>query len=282
MRKLIISTALGLSLAVSATISTGAHAAGAAVKPIDMSWSWEGMFGTFNREDVKKGGQIFFEVCNACHSMDMVAYRNLVDIGWSEDEAKEVAAQYEVEDGPNDEGEMFVRPARLSDRIVAPYPNEKAARFANGGAYPPDLSVITKARKNGPDYLYSLLVGYQDEAPEGFELAEGTNYNDYFPGHQIFMAQPLYGESVEFPDGSYASLEEEAKYITTFLAWAAEPELEERKSLGIKVLLYLIVLTAMLYALKKRIWSRICLDEYTHGPYEEQYQKDLDKHKMPG
>jgi len=142
--------------------------------------------------------------------------------------------------------------------------------------------VITKARVGVPDYLDSLLVGHKDEAPEGIEIAEGTNYNEYFPGHQIFMAAPLYGETVEFPDGTSGTLEEEANYIVNFLAWAAEPELEERKSLGIKVMLYLILLTAMLYALKRRIWNRICLDEYTHGPYVDQYQKDLDKHKMPG
>lgn len=214
--------------------------------------------------------------------MELVAYRNLVDIGWGEDEAKELAAEYEVEDGPDQEGEMFLRPARLSDRIVNPFANEKAARYANGGAFPPDLSVITKARPGGADYIYSLMVGYKDEAPEGVEMSEGTNYNEFFPGHQIFMAAPLYGETVEFPDGTSGTLEEEAKYIVSFLAWASEPELEERKSLGLKVLLYLIVLTGMLYALKRRIWSRICLDEYTHGPYVEQYQEDLDNHKMPG
>lgn len=275
MRKLFIAATMGLALGLSAT---AANAAGGAVKPLDMEWSWEGMFGTFNRDDVKKGGQIFFEVCNGCHSMDMVAYRNLVDIGWTEDEAKELAAEYEVTDGPNDDGEMFQRPARLSDRIVAPYPNTKAAAAANG-AVPPDLSVMTKARKGGPDYVYSLLVGYKDEAPEGITVPDGLNYNDYFPGHAIAMASPLFGETVEFPDGSSADLEEEARLITTFLAWAAEPELEERKALGLKVLLYLVILTAMMYALKHRIWSRVCLDEYTHGPYEEQYQADLDKHK---
>lgn len=278
MHKLLLSAALGLSLAASSV----AHAAGDSVKPHDIKWSWEGMFGTFDRADVKKGGQIFFEVCSGCHSMEMVAYRNLVDIGWSEDEAKELAAEYEVEDGPDQEGEMFLRPARLSDRIVNPFANEKAARYANGGAFPPDLSVITKARPGGADYIYSLMVGYKDEAPEGVEMSEGTNYNEFFPGHQIFMAAPLYGETVEFPDGTSGTLEEEAKYIVSFLAWASEPELEERKSLGLKVLLYLIVLTGMLYALKRRIWSRICLDEYTHGPYVEQYQEDLDNHKMPG
>lgn len=277
MRKLILSAAMGLSLAFAGT----AHAAGDAPKPIDIKWSFEGLFGTFDRAAIKRGSQVFFEVCNGCHSMDMVYYRNLVDIGLDEEAVKELASYYEVEDGPNDEGEMFMRPARLSDRIVAPFANEKAARFANGGAFPPDLSVITKARVGGPDYVYSLLVGYED-APEDVEVAEGTYYNKYFAGHQIFMAQPLYDDMVEYEDGTPATLDQHAKDIVTFLAWAAEPELEERKALGIKVLLYLIVLTAMMYALKRRIWNRICLDEYTHGPYEEMYQKELDKHKMPG
>lgn len=278
MRKLAFITAMGLSLAM----STSAFAAGPAVKPIDAKWSFEGIFGTFDRAAVKRGSQIFFEVCASCHSMSLMAYRNLVDIGMDEEAVKALAAEYEVEDGPNEEGEMFMRPARLSDHFVAPFANEKAARFSNGGAYPPDLSVITKARVGGPDYIYSLLVGYKDEAPEGVEMAENTHYNEYFPGHQIFMGAPLYGDTVEYEDGTPATLDQEARDIVTFLSWAAEPELEERKSLGVKVMLYLILLTAMLYALKRRIWSRICLDEYTHGPYVEMYQKELDKHKFPG
>lgn len=269
---------MGLTLAVSSV----AHAAGDLVKPIDVKWSFEGIFGTFDRAAIKRGSQVFFEVCNSCHSMDMVAYRNLVEIGMDENFVKSLAGEYEVEDGPNDEGEMFTRPARLSDRIVAPYPNEKASRAANGGAFPPDLSVITKARMGGTDYIYSLMVGYKDEAPEGVDMPEGTNYNDYFPGHKIFMAQPIYDDMVEYEDGTPATLDQHAKDITTFLAWAAEPELEERKALGIKVMLYLLVMTALLYALKRRIWNRICLDEYTHGPYVEMYQKELDKHKFPG
>jgi len=278
MRKLLLSTAVGLTLA----ISTVAHAAGTAVKPVDIKWSFEGLFGTFDRAAIKRGSQIFFEVCNGCHSLDMVAYRNLVEIGLDEETVKALAAEYEVQDGPDQEGEMFMRPARLSDQIVAPYANEKASRFANGGAFPPDLSVITKARVGGPDYIYSLLTGYKDEAPDGFDLAEGTQYNEYFPGHQIFMGAPLMDDSVEYEDGTPATLDQEARDIVTFLAWSAEPELEERKALGIKVMLYLIVLTAMLYALKRRIWNRICLDEYTHGPYVEMYQAELDKHKFPG
>lgn len=278
MRKVIFSAVAGMSL----ILTTPAFAEGEGVKPIDIQWSFEGLFGTFDRAALKRGSQIFFEICNGCHSLDMVAYRNLVDIGIDEDKVKALAAEYEVKDGPNDEGEMFSRPARLSDRIVAPYPNEKASRYANGGAYPPDLSVITKARVGGPDYIYSLLTGYKDEAPEGFELAEGTFYNTYFHGNQIFMTPPLSDGAVEYEDGTPAILDQHARDIVTFLAWSAEPELEERKALGVKVMLYLIVLTAMMYALKRRIWNRICLDEYTHGPYVEQYQKELDKHKLPG
>lgn len=282
MRKHIFSVALGISLGLSTVLAAPAMAEGGTIKPIDIKWSFEGLFGTFDRAALKRGSQIFFEVCNGCHSLDMVAYRNLIDIGLDEDAVKSLAGDYEVKDGPNDEGEMFTRPARLSDRIVPPYANEKASRYANGGAYPPDLSVITKARVGGPDYIYSLLTGYKDEAPDGFELAENTHYNTYFPGHQIFMSPPLSDESVEYEDGTPATLDQEARDIVTFLSWAAEPELEERKSLGIKVMLYLIILTAMLYALKRRIWNRICLDEYTHGPYVEMYQKELDKHKLPG
>jgi ubiquinol-cytochrome c reductase cytochrome c1 subunit len=281
MRKILISAAMGLSLGLGMSLPSSAIASegGAALKTAN--WSFDGIFGTFDRTAIKRGGQIFFQVCGGCHSMSLMSYRNLVDIGWTEDEAKELAADYEVQDGPNEEGEMFMRPARLSDRFVPPFPNEKAARFSNGGAYPPDLSVITKARAKGTDYVYSLLQGYKEEVPEHVELAEGTSYNEFFPGNQIFMAQPLYGEDVEFADGTTVDLEQEAKYIVNFLAWAAEPELEARKSMGIKVMLYLILLTGMFYALKRRIWSRICLDEYTHGPYEEQYQKDLNDHKMP-
>lgn len=281
MRKILISAAMGLSLGLTMSLPSSAIANEGGVPLKTAKWSFEGIFGTFDREAIKRGGKIFFQVCNGCHSMHLMSYRNLVDIGWTEEEAKALAGEYEVQDGPNDEGEMFMRPARLSDRFASPFPNEKAARFSNGGAYPPDLSVITKARANGANYVFSLLQGYKEDVPEHIELAEGTNYNEFFAGNQIFMVQPLSGEDVEFADGTTVDLEQEAKYIVNFLAWAAEPELEARKSMGIKVMLYLILLTGMLYALKRRIWSRSCLDEHTHGPYEEQYQKDLDNHKMP-
>jgi len=277
MRNVILMAAVSLLLGT----TSAAQAAGDRVPAPKQSWSFQGLFGTFDRGAVKRGSQVFFEVCNACHSLDMVSYRNLVEIGLDEEAVKALASEYEVQDGPNDEGDMFMRPARLSDHVVAPYANEKAARFSNGGAFPPDLSVITKARVGGPDYIYGLLTGFTD-APEGFELAEGMSYNTYFPGHQIVMSPPLDDDMVEYDDGTPATLAQSSKDVVTFLAWTAEPELEERKSLGVKVLMYLILLTAMLYVLKRRIWNRICLDEYTHGPYVEEFQKNLDNHKLPG
>lgn len=220
-------------------------------------WSFDGIFGRFDRAALRRGHQVYQEVCAACHSLSLVAYRNLVDVGFTEDEAKEVAAQKEVTDGPNDEGEMFTRPAKLSDHFVSPFPNEKAARFANNGSLPPDLSLVVKARKGGADYLYGVLTGYSDEVPEGVEMMDGMAYNHVFPGHQIAMPQPLYEDGVEYEDGTPASVEQMAKDVTTFLAWTAEPELEERKSLGVKVLLFMLLLTAMLYAVKRRIWSKL-------------------------
>ncbi len=274
----------GISVAVLAValLPFMAEASVTKTEPLpSLKWSFEGMFGAYDHAQLKRGSQIYFEVCSSCHSLEMVSYRNLIDIGFSEEEAKAIAANYEVEDGPDEEGEMFTRPAKLSDRFVNPYANEKASRAANGGAFPPDLSVITKARKNGVNYIYGLMTGYLDDAPEGFEMSEGTYYNRYFSGHQIFMAQPLYEEAVEYEDGTEPTLEQHAKDITSFLAWAANPEMEERKRLGIKVLLYLFVLTAMFYALKRRIWNRICLDEYTHGPYVEEFESEINKNKRP-
>jgi ubiquinol-cytochrome c reductase cytochrome c1 subunit len=234
-----------------------ASASGDAVKLAKQEWSFKGIFGTFDRGALKRGYQIYAEVCAGCHSLDFVAYRNLQEIGLDEDTVKEIAAEFEVEDGPNDEGEMFMRPARPSDRFVAPFANEKAARASNNGAFPPDLSLMAKARKGGPDYLYGLLIRYHEEAPDGHEIAEGMNYNEVFPGHQIAMAQPLYDETVEYEDGTPATMQQHAKDITTFLTWTASPEMEARKKLGIKVLLFLLVWTGMLIALKKKIWAKL-------------------------
>jgi ubiquinol-cytochrome c reductase cytochrome c1 subunit len=240
-----------------ASINGSAHAAGETVKLQKQDWSFDGIFGTYDRGALKRGFQIYSEVCVSCHSLNYVAYRNLMDIGFEEELVKEIAAEFEVEDGPNDEGDMYLRPARPSDRFVPPYANEKASRAANNGAYPPDLSLMVKARKGGPDYLYDLLTRYQEEAPAGYELAEGMSYNEVFPGHQIAMGQPLEDESVEYEDGTPATLAQHATDVTTFLAWAASPEMEGRKRLGIKVMLFLFVWTGMLIALKKKIWAKL-------------------------
>lgn len=220
-------------------------------------WTFDGIFGRFDRAALRRGHQVYQEVCSSCHGLSLVAYRNLMDIDFSEEETKEIAAENEVQDGPNEEGEMYMRPARPADRFVSPFPNEQAARYSNNGAYPPDLSLMVKARKGGVDYIHGLLVGYKDEAPEGVEMADGMYFNHVFPGHQIAMPQPLYEDSVEYGDGTPATIAQMSKDVTTFLAWTAEPELEERKGLGIKVMLFLILLTAMLYAVKRRIWSKL-------------------------
>ena len=183
-------------------------------------------------------------------------YRNLAEIGFSEDQVKAIAAEVEVEDGPDAEGEMFDRPARPSDRFVSPFANGNAARAANNGALPPDLSLVTKSRIGGPDYIHGLMVGYRD-APDGMEMSEGMDYNMFFPGHQIAMPAPLSADQVEYADGTEATVGQMAKDVTNFLVWAAEPELEERKRMGVKVVLFLLLLTGMLYAVKRAVWSDV-------------------------
>lgn len=237
--------------------ATGAANAAEAPKLPAQSWPFSGVFGTFDRPALQRGFQVYKQVCKSCHAANLLAYRNLTEIGFTPQQVTEIAAEFEVEDGPNDEGEMFIRKAVAADRFVKPFPNEAAARFANNGAYPPDLSLITKARLGGPDYLYALLIGYKDEPPAGFELMEGMYYNEYFPGHQIAMAPPLSEGGVDYADGTTATVEQMAKDVVTFLSWAAEPEMEERKRLGVKVMIFLVVLTALLYALKRKIWADV-------------------------
>ncbi len=243
--------ALGMAVAI-----PGAEGAGEAPPPPAQKWSFDGIFGTFDRASAQRGFQVYSEVCAGCHGLYHLSYRHLAGIGFNEDEIKAIAAEYEIEDGPDDEGEMFTRAALPADPFVRPYPNEKAAAAANNGAYPPDLSLITKARFDGANYVYALLNGY-DEPPAGVEVPDGMNYNTYFPGHQIAMAQPLYGDDVEFADGTAATIEQQSRDLVTFLAWAAEPELEERKQMGVKVLLFLIVFTLLMYAVKRRVWRDV-------------------------
>lgn len=227
-----------------------------APKPAKQEWSFSGPFGTYDRAALQRGFQVYKEVCSACHSLRQVYYRNLAALGYNEAEIKALAATVEVEDGPNDQGQMFNRPGRPYDRFKSPFANEPAARAANNGAFPPDLSVITKARPHGADYLYALLTGYK-AAPAGMMMPEGMQYNSAFAGGQIAMAAPLAEGSIAYADGTKATVPQMAKDVTMFLAWAAEPEMEERKRLGFKVLLFLLAMTGVLYAAKRKIWRDV-------------------------
>jgi ubiquinol-cytochrome c reductase cytochrome c1 subunit len=237
-------------------LPTAARAAGEAVPPLRENWPHHGIFGTYDRAALQRGFQVYKEVCAACHGTKYLAFRNLQALGYSEEEVKAIAAEYTVMDGPNDQGEMFERPARPSDRKPGPYPNERAARAANNGAYPPDLSLIVKARAGGENYIYSLLIGYE-EPPAGVTVPDGMYYNKYFPGHFIAMPPILQPDGVTYADGTKATVAQMARDVTQFLAWLAEPKLEERKQTGIKVMLFLIVLTGLLYAYKRRIWADV-------------------------
>ena len=229
------------------------------VKYLKTDWSFKGLFGKFDRGALQRGYQVYTEVCAACHSMKYLSYRNLAEKGGPEFpiiQAKAIAASFEVVDGPNADGEMFERPAKLSDKFVMPYENVKAAQAANGGAYPPDMSVLVKARGGGVDYIYSLLQGYED-APSGVTLDEGVHYNKYMYGNKIKMSAPLSDGIIEYGDGTVASVEQMSKDVTTFLMWAAEPHLEARHRMGFKAIIYLIILTVLVYFSMKKIWSRV-------------------------
>ena len=229
------------------------------VELLKTDWSFKGLFGKFDRGSLQRGYQVYTEVCASCHSMKYLSYRNLSEKGGPEfsiEQAKAIAASFEVIDGPNNDGEMFERPAKLSDKFLMPYENVKEAQAANGGAYPPDMSVLAKARSGGVDYIYSVLLGYEDP-PSGITLDDGVYYNKYMYGNNIKMSQPLYDGSVEYNDGTEATKEQMAKDVATFLMWAAEPHLEARHKMGFKAILYLIILTILVYFSMKKIWSRI-------------------------
>lgn len=255
-----------------------AQAAGASEHPPEQEWSWTGPFGSFDRAAAQRGLQVYVNVCAGCHSLNRVYYRNLTDLGYTEEQVKNFASQFTVMDGPDENGEMFERPAEASDPFVAPFPNEEAAKAANGGAYPPDLSLIVKNRahgfgsiganflamlqvrgySSGADYVSALLAdGYVDPAPEGAEIPAGKWYNKYMPGNAISMPPPLYPDAVEYADGTEATAEQMAYDVATFLAWAAEPRLEDRKETGIKVMLFLAFFTGLLIAVKRRTWANV-------------------------
>lgn len=243
-----------LSAVMVSGLQVGANAAGPAVDLLERDWSFNGVFGQFDRAAAQRGFQVYRAVCSGCHGVEYMAFRTLADLGYDEDMIKAIAAEYTVIDGPDSDGEMFERDGIPADLVPSPYPNKQAAAAANGGKAPPDLSLITKARGGGPDYVYSMLQGYV-EPPEGFEVPDGSYYNAYYPGHVIAMPQVLYGDDVEYMDGTEATLEQQAADLGQFLHWVAEPKLEERKSTGLASMLFLVIFTGIFYAYKKRVWS---------------------------
>ena len=238
-----------------------------------VDWSFAGPFGTFDKAQLQRGLKVYVESCSACHSMNLVAFRTLEDLGYSEDQVKALAANYEVQDGPNDEGEMFTRTAIPADHFPSPFPNQQAAAYANNGAAPPDFSLLAKARyvergfpqfvfdiftgynESGPNYIYSLLTGYQ-EPPAGVEVPEGAHYNPYFiAGPALAMAQPIDDGAVTYDDGSPETLDQYAKDVAAFMMWAAEPHMEERKRMGFMVILFLAIFSSLMYLTKKAVFA---------------------------
>ncbi|HXC89470.1 MAG TPA: cytochrome c1 [Stellaceae bacterium] len=218
-------------------------------------WSFDGVFGTYDKAALQRGFQVYKQICSACHPVKHLYFRDLEALGYTPDQVKAIAVSYQVTDGPNDQGQMYQRPGRPSDPIPGPFPNDEAARAANGGALPPDLSMIVKARDGGPDYVYALMNGFKNPPPAGFSLAPGKYYNEYFPGHQISMPPPLSDGAVTFADGTKSTVPQMAHDVATFLNWASEPNLDTRHRVGARVFLFLIVGVGIFYAAKRKIWS---------------------------
>lgn len=256
MKKLIIA---GAAIAL-ASIGLGAAWAESEIKLPKKHWHFEGPFGTYDRASAQRGWQVYKEVCSACHSMNLMSYRNLMELGLTEDQVKGIASEIQVPD-LSDDGQPIERPARLSDRFKKPFPNEAAAAAANGGKAPPDLSVIIKAREDGPDYVHALMMGYVPfdkltaEQKKESAVGKDDNYNKYFPGHRIAMPPPLADDKVQYVDGTKATLDQEATDVVEFLTWASEPHMEARKRTGVRVILFLIVLAGFMYAVKRQVWA---------------------------
>jgi ubiquinol-cytochrome c reductase cytochrome b/c1 subunit len=272
-----VSTMIALALAGS-LLASGMQDARAEeqASPPSQKWSFSGPFGKFDRGALQRGLKVYKEVCSNCHSLNFIAFRNLADPGgpgYSTAQAAAFAADYKIKDGPNDQGEMFERPGRPADYFPAPFPNEQAARASNGGAAPPDLSLITKARsyergfprfifdfftqfqEQGPNYVDALLQGFEKETPAGVTIPEGSYFNKYFPGHAIKMPPPLSDGQVTYDDGSPATVAQYAHDVSTFLMWTAEPHMEERKRLGFQVFVFLIIFAGLMYFTKKKVWA---------------------------
>jgi cytochrome c1 len=268
---------LTVSAALTASFVSLAAAAEGQETPPKEKWSFAGVFGKFDRAQLQRGFKVYREVCQNCHGLNLLSFRNLAEAGgpgFTPAQAAAVAAEYKIKDGPNDAGDMFERPGRVADRFPSPFPNENAARAANGGAYPPDLSVMAKARtyergfpwfvfdvlpflqyqEQGPDYLAALIKGY-GQAPAGMTMPAGMNYNKYFPGHMIGMPQPLQDGQITYDDGTKGTIDQYAKDVTAFMMWAAEPHMEARKRIGIQVMIFLMVFAGLLYFTKKKVWA---------------------------
>lgn len=277
-----------LTLTISAALTAGFVSFAAAAdeggghdtpQPPRQKWSFAGSFGKYDRAQLQRGFKVYREVCQNCHGMTLLSFRNLAEAGgpgFSAAQAAAVAAEYKIKDGPNDAGDMFERPGRPADRFPSPFPNENAARAANGGAYPPDMSVIAKARtyergfpwfvfdalpftqyqEHGPDYIHALMTGY-GQAPAGMTMPAGMNYNKFFPGHMIGMPPPLQEGQVTYDDGTKGTIDQYGKDVSAFLAWAAEPHMEARKRIGLQVMLFLILFAGLVYFTKKKVWSSV-------------------------
>ncbi|WP_421996482.1 cytochrome c1 [Reyranella sp.] len=263
MRKYFASGALALASLAVGTLAVGAESLSAYEaenKLPEKHWHFQGPFGTYDRAAAQRGYQVYAEVCAACHSMSLMYYRNLTELGLTEDQVKDLIKDIQVSD-LNDEGQTVDRPAKLSDRFKSPFPNALAAAAANNGKAPPDLSVIVKAREGGPNYVYGILTGYvpfdklSPEVIKAYDVSKDDNFNKYFPGHKIGMAPPLSDDKVQYADGTKATLDQEAADVTEFLAWASEPHLEARKRTGIRVILFLLALAGMMYAVKRAVWA---------------------------
>lgn len=250
---------LGALIAIVGQFAGGgtARAEGSAIIPPAQNWSFSGVFGTYDRNALRRGYKVYKEICAACHAMRYISFRNLGQPGgpeFSEDEVAILAAEYQMVDGPDSFGDMYERGGLPRDRFPEPYPNENAARAANNGASPPDLSLIVKARSGGADYIYAMLTGYL-ESPGEIEMAAGFYYNPYIEGGKTAMPAPLFDDIVSYDDGSPAHVDQMARDVTHFLAWAAEPEMEARKQIGFMTIVYLIIFATLLYFTMRKIWA---------------------------
>ncbi len=266
MRLSILTAALIAAASLGLSAGTASASEGAELK--SKHFSFEGVFGTYDKAAAQRGFMVYQQSCSSCHAMSLVAIRNLGDPGapFYDEEypnpnenpvIKAIAEMFTVQDGPDDEGDMFERPAKPFDYFPSPFANDQAARASNGGALPPDFSMLVRARPHGPQYIYSLLTSYEDEAPEGVELRDGMSYNSAFAGGQIGMPPPLFDELVEYTDGTHASVEQMSNDVVTFMAWAADPKMETRKRMGWMVLIYLFIFALLMYGSYKAVWKDV-------------------------